>query len=157
MKYLFSALLLLCATSALANVKVVDGDSLELNGRRIRLVGIDAPEYFQVCFDENKNEYACGKESAAYLRSLVRDASEIKCKKQDTDVYNRDLSVCYADGVNLNEKMVQSGQAVSYRHQKYVAAEKAAKKARLGLWRGLFMRPEFWRVLHRDERKNKKN
>lgn len=157
MKYLFSALLLLFAFPVVAKVWVTDGDSLELNGRRVRLVGIDAPEFFQTCLDENKKEYACGKESFEYLKSLVQNAREVKCHQEGTDVYDRDLSVCYADGQNLNKLMIQSGMALTYRHDWYKNDEKEAQKAGIGLWRGRFMRPEFWRILHRNNHKSKKN
>ena len=60
-----------CSVCLASEVKVVDGDSLEIDGARIRLDGIDAPEFFQVCEDKNAKKYDCGQDSAAYLRNLI--------------------------------------------------------------------------------------
>lgn len=157
MKYLNSTLFLLYAFDVTAKVFVVDGDSLELNGRRIRLMGIDAPEYYQTCFDENKTKYACGKESRTFLNSLVHNARKVDCRQKDTDIYNRALSVCFADGQNLNATMVQNGYAIIYRSDLYKKEQKVAQKAKKGVWRGRFIRPEFWRILHRNDKGIKKN
>lgn len=157
MKYLNSTLFLLFSLPVAAKVWVIDGDSLELNGRQIRLVGIDAPEYHQVCYDENKIEYACGKESRKFLISLVGQAKNVTCEKKDTDIYHRELAVCFADGKNLNATMIRNGQAISYRERTYEKEQKTAQQAKLGIWRGHFMRPEFWRVLHRKDKKKEKN
>ena len=50
--------------------RVVDGDTLRLEGRTYRLWGIDAPELIQVC-QRDGQAYACGREAAAYLRMLL--------------------------------------------------------------------------------------
>ena len=39
---------------------VVDGDTLIVDGSRLRLYGIDAPESQQQCLDTEKQQYACG-------------------------------------------------------------------------------------------------
>ena len=66
-----------------AKVKVIDGDSLIFNGKDIRLIGIDAPEYDQTCFDENGYEYDCGQESYLFLKILVEkglnNQEKVKC------------------------------------------------------------------------------
>ncbi len=144
--------LMFCAT-AKARVKVVDGDSLEIGGKKIRLLGLDAPEYFQECYDENGQSYTCGQESMAYLQKLVNvetgKGRKVICKKEETDRYGRDLSVCYVGNVNLNLKMVIAGWAIAYRDERYSQAEKEAKKEKRGVWKGKFMRPELYRILQR--------
>ena len=60
------------------SVQVVDGDSLRRGDTDIRLHGIDAPEYRQTCRDKHGAEYACGKQAANALRSLVREG-EVSC------------------------------------------------------------------------------
>src|SRR5207237_1182174 len=47
--------------------RVVDGDSLEVAGYRIRLFGIDAPEWRQECTDASGASYACGRAAARAL------------------------------------------------------------------------------------------
>ena len=53
-------------------IKVIDGDSFFINNREIRLSGIDAPEYRQKCYDSQNKSYACGKQSAKALKSMLR-------------------------------------------------------------------------------------
>ncbi len=157
MKILYAVLFMLWASVASAEIKVIDGDSLAEGSRQIRLIGIDAPEYLQICYDSQNMPYACGKESFEYLKNLVAKAKNVACKVKKTDRYGRDLCVCKADGLELNREMVQSGHAISYRSKAYVKAEAEAKQAQKGLWRGRFMRPELWRVLKREQQKKKKN
>lgn len=129
----------------------VDGDSLESAERRIRLVGIDAPEYKQSCRDENGQDYHCGIESLKYLQTLMKD-KKISCHCEDkTDRYDRELCICYADDIEINREMVLSGNAVSYRNKYYAALEKTAKKNKIGIWRGKFMRPALYRSLKREQ------
>ncbi len=62
--------LCLLASPALAAVtgiaSVIDGDTLEIHGQRIRLHGIDAPESRQLCFIDGK-PWQCGKDAANAL------------------------------------------------------------------------------------------
>ncbi|MBQ8465412.1 MAG: thermonuclease family protein [Alphaproteobacteria bacterium] len=137
-------------------VKVVDGDSLEIGQRRIRLKGIDAPEYKQYCYDFQKQKYDCGRESQLYLKNLLKQANyKVSCNTHQKDRYGRELSVCFANGKNLNLAMIEAGWAVTYRteNKKYTTAEKTAQREKNGVWQGKFMRPEYYRRLHR--RKNR--
>lgn len=138
-------------TSVILSVRAVDGDSLETDKRRIRLEGIDAPEYKQPCWDENGQEYRCGIESLEYLKSLMKNR-KISCQcEAEKDRYKRELCVCFADNLELNKQMVLAGYAVDYRSQKYAGAEKTARESQSGIWRGKFMRPSLYRSLERDK------
>ena len=143
-------------TIAGPDVKVVDGDSLELSGRRVRLIGIDAPEYFQLCQDKEGQEYMCGQKAKDFLQNLIDEGRskgiKLKCKTEDVDRYNRDLSVCKMGDVYLNLEMVKAGYAVSYRNDMYQIAEKRAKKAKKGILQGNFMRTELYRALERKKK-----
>lgn len=147
-------------TFAESKVKVVDGDSLEMGNKRIRLIGIDAPEYFQECFDENGKSYQCGLEAKKYLEELIEkgqaQGQKVKCYAEDTDRYKRSLSECQIGDVQLNLEMVKAGLAVAYKHDRYERVEKRAKKRKIGIWRGKFMRPELYRAIKRKEEKQKK-
>ncbi len=155
---LILSLVSLCFASS--DIIVVDGDSLEIGSRKIRLVGIDAPEYLQTCLDEKGEVYACGEESGQYLQKLIDDQTaqgfKIKCQVQGVDRYKRQLCICKTASLNLNLEMVKSGHAISYRSDMFQATEKRAKQAKKGVWQGKFMRPEIFRALQRKE-KNKKN
>ena len=136
--------------AAAAMVKVIDGDSLVLDGVEMRLEGIDAPEYHQDCFDKDGNKYRCGEKADAYMWKMV-SGRKVSCEKLETDRYGRQVAICYADGEDLNKAMVAAGWAVAYdRYDKrYVKTEKEARKAGRGIWQGKFMKPEFWRLLNR--------
>lgn len=60
-------------SSPAAPAIAVDGDSLEIGSRRIRLMGIDAPEYDQFCKKNNGELYPCGQLAADYLKTLIAE------------------------------------------------------------------------------------
>ncbi len=131
------------------SVKVVDGDSLILDETEVRLLGIDAPEGRQTCTARNGNRYRCGREAAKALRRLV-SGRRVACSVVETDRYGRAVSRCKAGDVDLNLEMVRRGWAVVYlsHSREFAAAESRARKARRGLWQGLFDRPHNWRRLN---------
>lgn len=149
MKLLYFVMMLLVAFGAAAKeLKVTDGDSLVINNRRIRLQGIDAPEYHQTCGDAKGFDYPCGQKALEFMQHLVSH-KKVSCNKIATDIYKRDLSECFANGENINLKMLANGWAVVYRtdNPEYIKAQNQAKKAKKGLWQGKFMTPELYRIL----------
>ena len=147
-KWIFVGWVLLSFPAMAADVKVSDGDSLVMQGKRIRLQGIDAPEYNQTCGDKDGFDYPCGKKALKFMRRLVK-GKKVSCNKIATDIYKRDLSECFANGENINLKMLANGWAVVYRtdNPEYIKAQNQAKKAKKGLWQGKFMTPELYRIL----------
>ena len=141
-------LLLLGAENAAAEVRAVDGDSLVAEGRRVRLLGIDAPEYAQTCGDARGCDYPCGREALAFLQKLIA-SEKVECRKKQQDIYKRDLSICYAGGRDINRLMLENGWAVVYRSDNpdYLAAEENARRNKRGIWQGKFMKPELYRIL----------
>ena len=132
------------------NVYVVDGDSLKLGVQNIRLVHIDAPEYYQTCKRADKSIYNCGIEAREKLDGLLK-LGNLQCKTVGKDTYNRDLSECFVGQININLEMVRSGWAVVYKsgESAYLAAQADAKRAKLGIWQGKYMKPELYRILHK--------
>jgi hypothetical protein len=104
---------------------VIDGDSLELDGERIRLFGIDAPELSQSCDGD-----PCGEHAAAALRRMIEDRALV-CSERDRDRYGRMVAVCHLGEVDIGERMVESRLAVAYTTYStdYVAAERQARAA----------------------------
>lgn len=137
-----------------APVKVVDGDSLEIGNARIRLVGIDAPEYDQYCKRADNTEYPCGQSALNFLQNLIGEHPVI-CTIHEKDKYNRDLSTCYANNINLNAELIRNGFAVLYYESPYQAEELEAKQHKRGIWQGRFMRPALFRKLKNEQKKPK--
>ena len=127
--------------------KVVDGDTIKINGIKIRLSGIDAPELKQRCTWKNGEYYLCGEFSKSFLDFIEYEGVKIKCEYSNKDKYGRILGTCYKGKRDINSYMVEMGAAVAYKKysKKYIAEEEFAKENKLGIWSGDFIRPEEWR------------
>jgi endonuclease YncB( thermonuclease family) len=142
------------STASSEYVKIVDGDSLEIGTRRIRLLNIDAPEFKQYCFTAKGKKYNCGKKAQQFLYDMLKSGNfDVECYSKKQDQYNRDLAECFVDGKNIGVEMLSAGWAVSYmtKSNVYLSAEREAKKQKIGVWQGKFMRPEYYRRLLRSE------
>lgn len=133
------------AETITGSATVIDGDTLEISGRRIRLFGIDAPEFQQVCARSGE-QWQCGTASSDRLRQLVATGA-VSCSGAERDQYLRLLAVCMAGHVELNRTMVAEGWATAFRRYStdYVGEEDSARSARLGLWNSEFESPEDFR------------
>lgn len=131
--------------------RVIDGDTLDVSGVRIRLHGIDAFEADQSCRRQNL-AWACGAAAANHLRTLAQ-GRRVMCEVRDTDQYGREVAVCAVAGRDLGRTMVSDGLAVAYHRYSmaYAGDELAARRRRDGAWEGSFDRPEQWRRQSRLE------
>lgn len=120
---------------------VLDGDTLDIGGRKVRLYGVDAPEADQTCKKSGK-VYGCGRDAAFALADLTRHKT-VTCDERDTDRYGRTVAVCHAGNTDINAWMVANGYALAYREYStdYVPQENAARKARKGLHAGTYVEP----------------
>lgn len=127
-----------------------DGDSLEINGTRIRLYGIDAPEFDQSC-TKGGAQWACGAEAADQLSKLVT-GRDVRCVPTGVDQYQRIVAHCTVGPTDVNAAMVERGYAVAFRKysNEYVAIENRAKAAKRGIWAGVFAMPSEVRAASRQ-------
>ena len=125
---------------------VIDGDTLEIHGQRIRLHGLDAPESRQSCDDATGRAYACGRMAAFALADWIGRAV-VTCDPRDRDRYGRVVAVCTVRGEDMGAWLVRSGHALAFRRYSpdYVPAEDEARAAGTGVWRGQFTPPWEWR------------
>jgi endonuclease YncB( thermonuclease family) len=124
--------------------QVIDGDSIRVAGVEIRLYGIDAPEFRQLCMRAG-HPWRCGRAATRVLESLIA-GHELRCRSREQDRYGRTVAVCSLGDINIGAAMVRAGHAVAY--GAYQAEEAEAREARRGIWAGSFRQPASWRAQH---------
>ena len=125
-------------------VRIIDGDTIEINNEKIRLLGIDAFEKKQDCSRKDGTKYKCGEVAMSNLSTIISEQS-VRCEIEKKDRYKRWLATCYIGKLDINENMVINGNALSYMSKKYKKAENDAKKVNAGAWVGEFDPPSEWR------------
>jgi endonuclease YncB( thermonuclease family) len=127
----------------MGRASVVDGDTLEIQGVRVRLWGIDAVESSQTCLDSAGKPWPCGRRAAFALADFLGQRT-VRCERRDTDRYGRVVAVCYVGNVEINRWLVEQGWAlayVEYGGSVYLEAQRQAQAARRGVWQGNFQAP----------------
>ena len=110
--------ILLLSSAAFANglvgqASVVDGDTLEIHGTRIRLWGLDAPESSQLCRGADSNLYRCGAKAANDLDSFIA-RRPVNCTPTAEDQYGRTIATCSVGGADIGEWLVRNGLALDW-------------------------------------------
>ena len=126
-----------------SHIRVIDADTVDVDGTRYRLFGIDAPEARQTCRALGRT-WGCG---AAATEALMSRAEGMTCEGGDTDRFGRTVGVCSSGGVDLNAWLVANGWALAYRRfsDDYADEEEQARSNRRGVHRGEFVEPWDWR------------
>lgn len=126
----------LTAVPADAGTRVIDGDTLEVDGEKIRLYGIDAPEAGQKCATPGGGTWPCGRDAISLVERLISGA-DVYCDNRGSDDFERTLAVCTVGGVELNRALVEAGLAWSFRRyaNDYDDAEDVAHAGGVGIWR----------------------
>ena len=115
-------------------LKVVDGDTIHLNGEKIRFSGIDTPELKQTCI-KDKSKVECGITAKLLLTKKIGNNIPI-CISEGMDQYSRTLAECFVNGESLSIYLVRSGYAFAYRKysSKFIDDEEYARVNKIGMW-----------------------
>ena len=126
--------LMFCNVSFADNLKIVDGDTIVLNGEKIRFSGIDTPELKQTCM-KGEQKVFCGMFAKMLLIQKIGNETP-KCISKGKDAYKRTLAECFINGESLSVFLVRSGYAFAYRKysKKFIKEEEFAKENKLGMW-----------------------
>ena len=127
------------------NVQITDGDTIKINGEKIRFSGIDTPEMKQTCI-ENGIINPCGVTAKKILMDKISN-NEVICISEGKDQYKRTLAECFVNDESLSSYLVRSGYAFAYRRysKKFIADEEYAKFNKIGMWSMKFDYPWDWR------------
>jgi endonuclease YncB( thermonuclease family) len=130
---------------------VIDGDTIEIHGQRIRLHGIDAPEMGRPCFDATNQPFRCGQTAAMALDEFIGQ-SRVLCRERGVDRYGRTVADCRVRRKDIELWLVRNGYAFAYRRYSsdYVGAEQEAKNSHRGIWAGHTQAPWEWRRERRN-------
>ena len=134
-------LLMFYNTSFADSLRVVDGDTIVLNGEKIRFSGIDTPELKQTCL-KGDQKVSCGMTAKNLLVEKIGNAT-LECISEGKDAYKRTLAECFVNGQSLSKFLVRSGYAFAYRKYstKFIKDEEFAKANKLGMWAMTFQYP----------------
>ena len=123
------------------DVKITDGDTIKINGEKIRFSGIDTPELNQTCVKEGVKN-SCGLTAKQILIDKILD-NKVKCIKEGKDRYKRILAECFVNNESLSRYLVRSGYAFAYRKysKKFIIDEDYARANKLGMWSMKFEYP----------------
>ena len=122
-------------------LKVVDGDTIHLNGEKIRFTGIDTPELKQICIKDGAKN-SCGVIAKQILINKIGN-NIVQCISEGKDQYKRTLAECFVNNESLSSYLVRSGYAFAYRKysKKFIPDENYAKANQIGMWNMEFEYP----------------
>ncbi len=125
--------------------RVINGDTLALGGRAIKLYGVAAPYKSQTCADSSGKGYKCGQQSISWLSNWLAD-NDVKCHILSEDDRGNAYGVCMLGPYDIGAALVNSGWAVADTRQTkiYLPYQEQAVANRRGLWQGEFYMPWDW-------------
>ena len=136
------------ADNLAGQASVIDGDTLEIHGTRIRLWGIDAPESSQFCRGDDSLQYRCGAKAANDLDAFLA-RRPVSCVPISLDQYGRTVASCSVGTTDLAEWLVGNGLAIDwpkYSKGKFDPIQRKAEHDGRGIWTGSYVEPWLYRV-----------
>jgi endonuclease YncB( thermonuclease family) len=136
------------AVDLTGQASVIDGDTIEIHGTRIRLWGIDAPESTQLCRGEDSLQYRCGAKAANDLDAFIA-RRPVSCTPISLDQFGRTVATCTVDSTDLGHWLVSNGLALdwpNYSRGMSGAVQREAEHAGRGMWSGSYVAPWLYRA-----------
>lgn len=128
-------------------IHVIDADTWDIDGQRVRLFAVDAPEAGQTCTNRAGAIWPCGDWATKEVQARYQGETA-RCSSIDTDRYGRIVARCAVDGTDVGRVLVSEGLALAYRRYSldYDQDEKAAAQNARGIHRGRFQPPSEYRA-----------
>ena len=129
-------------------IDVINANLFYINGRYVRLYGVDAPDNDQICSDAKGSSYNCGSEASSWVRGWIDD-NYIDCYILKVVPKSSDIGVCMWGQYDIGESIVAAGWGIANTNETrmYVQSEIKAQNNYSGLWQGSFYTPEDWRKI----------
>ncbi len=127
--------------------EVIDGDTLVVEGQKMRLFGVEAFELGQTCLDRQGKPWHCGTAAKAALAELVQGEA-IACTVIADEPKDGYIARCTGrDDIDLGGYLVRAGLALADPRagKVYLADQASAKATAAGAWGGTFSPPWDWR------------
>lgn len=136
--------------------KVINGDTIELRGRYLKLFGVAAPISNQTCADSKGRSYSCGQEAARWLKSWI-SGHELECRVIQQDGRGNMVGTCNFGQYDVGAALVNAGWGVANIRVTdiYVPYERQAQQNMRGLWQGQFYMPWDWKEIQSKKPKIK--
>jgi len=129
--------------------QIIDGDTIDIGGKRIRLYGIDAPEAGQKCKKPNGGSWPCGKEAIKLIAKLAGNRP-VHCIGKLVDDFGRLIATCAVGELEINREMVRRGLAWNF--DKYSMTYKDLEQISRNLKIGVFQAPSITPWAYRAKR-----
>lgn len=133
---------------------VVEGDTLQIGRVAIRLYGIDAPEFGQMC-QLPTGTWDCSRAAVDALVAMT-EGKTVTCDPRQLDDYGLVVARCYTeDEPDLGARLVASGLAwafVKYSAD-YIGLEMKPRRLKVGIWQAKTQAPWEYRARRREAAK----
>ena len=110
---------------------IIDGDTIKINGERIRFGGIDTPEIEEIGYQFSKEK----------LKEKIGKKIVVCVREKNKDYWKRTVAECFINDESLSSFMVINGYAcdyVKYSKKKYAKEQEYAKTNKMGIWKMKF-------------------
>lgn len=134
------------------SITVIHAHVFYINGRYVKLYGVDAPDNDQLCADSNGSSYNCGEVAASWVRNWI-DKNVIDCYLLKIEPRGYDSATCIWGDYDIGAGLVGAGWGLADTRETniYKPYEAKAQSEASGLWSGTFYSPEDWRDIKRHQ------